>query len=69
MEVLRKIGYVLLGVILAVAIFCAVIGVGCAVNGLTFGEQITSWFGSNAPVVDEVVNDAVETASMLKPII
>ncbi len=66
METFRKIGYVLLGIVLAVAIFCAVVGVGCAVNGLTFGDQIVSWFGTSAPAVEDVVE---ETVTMLKPII
>jgi len=36
------------GVIGAIALFCLIISIGCAINGLTFGEQICEWFGSNA---------------------
>ena len=36
------------GVIGAIALFCLTISIGCAANGLTFGEQICEWFGNNA---------------------
>lgn len=65
METIQKILYVLLGIACAVALFCIVVGIGCAINGVTFGQQIVNWFGTSAPVVDEVV----ETVTMLKPII
>lgn len=48
---------IILGIISTVAVFCAVVGVGCAVNGLTFGEQIVEWFGTSAPVVEDVVEE------------
>ena len=48
---------IFLGLIGAVAIFCAVVGIGCAVNDLTFGEQIVEWFGTSAPVVEDVVEE------------
>lgn len=65
METIQKILYVLLGIVCAVALFCIVVGIGCAINGVTFGQQIVNWFGTSAPVVDETV----ETVTMLKPII
>lgn len=46
---------ILIGLIAAVAILCIVISVGCAVNGITFGEQIVNWFGS-APKNEAVEN-------------
>ena len=53
----------ILGVVSAVAIFCLTVGIGCAVNGLTFGQQICEWFGSTAPVVEETVEQVAETIS------
>ena len=52
---------IILGLIVAVAIFCITVGIGCAVNGLTFGEQICEWFGSNAPAIEEAVEQVAET--------
>ena len=54
---------IILGLIGAVALFCITVGVGCAVNGLTFGEQIVEWFGSNAPVIEEAVEQVAETVT------
>ena len=54
---------ILLGVLGAVAIFCTVVGIGCAVNGLTFGEQICEWFGSNAPVIEDVVEQVADAVT------
>ena len=53
----------ILGLVGAVAIFCITVGVGCAVNGLTFGEQIVEWFGTNAPVIEEAVEQVAETVA------
>lgn len=51
---------VILGLVGAVAIFCVTVGIGCAVNGLTFGEQIVEWFGNSAPVIEDVVEQVTE---------
>lgn len=37
--------YTLLGVAIALAGLCIAISIGCAVNGVSFGQQITDWFG------------------------
>ena len=50
----------ILGLVGAVAIFCITVGVGCAVNGLTFGEQVVEWFGNSAPVVEDAVEQVTE---------
>lgn len=52
---------IILGLVGAVAIFCVTVGIGCAVNGLTFGEQIVEWFGNSAPVIEDVVEQVAET--------
>ena len=54
---------IIIGIISAVAIFCLAVGIGCAVNGLTFGEQIVEWFGSNAPAIEETVEQVAETVT------
>lgn len=49
---------IIIGILAAAAIFCVAVGIGCAVNGLTFGQQITQWFGGGAKEVAEVVEEA-----------
>ena len=51
---------IVIGVLGAVAVFCIAVGIGCAVNGLTFGEQIVEWFGSSS-VVEETAEQVIET--------
>ena len=62
MTTTQKIMFVLLGMVFAVAIFCATVGIGCAINEISFGEQIVQWFGTSAPVVD---GSTETTASIL----
>lgn len=50
----RRLLYILLGMILAVALFCLVVGIGCAVNGVTFNQQIIDWFTVAPPIEDGV---------------
>lgn len=65
MEVMKNLGFVLLGILLAVAITCLVVLIGSAVNGLTFSQQIVEW-ASNAPeVVEEVVEQTSATMKFL----
>lgn len=56
----KLIGGIFLGLIGAVAIFCLTIGIGCAINGLTFSEQVCEWFGCNAPIIEEAVEQVTE---------
>ena len=51
---------VLLGIVLAVVLFCAVVGIASAVNDISFGQQIVNWFGSSTPPLEEVVENIVE---------
>lgn len=37
---------IILGLVLAVGIFCLTVAIACAVNGVSFGEQIVDWFGT-----------------------
>ena len=63
MEILKNIGYVLLGIVLAIGIFCMVIGIASAVNDISFSQQIVEWFGTAKEVI-EPVEDVVESAKM-----
>ena len=65
LTVFQKVMLVLLGMVFAVAIFCITVGIGCAVNGVTFGQQIANWFGTAKPAVDT----GAEALAMIKPII
>ncbi len=39
--------FVAAGAVSAILLFCLIIIIGCSVNGLTFGAQVSSWFGSS----------------------
>ncbi len=55
---------IVIGLVYAVALFCLIVVIACSVNGLTFSEQICEWFGSNAPVIEETVEQVTEQTSM-----
>ncbi len=61
-EKLKWILGIAIGVVATIAIYCLIVAIGCAVNGLTFGQQITSWFGSAMPAVENTTQ-AVETVA------
>ncbi len=44
--------WVVLGIVGAILLFCLIVCIGCAVDGLTFGEEICSWFGAGKQAVD-----------------
>lgn len=56
METIKKIGLILLGVALAVAIAMLVTGIFCAINGVTFSQQIVNWFSN------------ISTSSLTEPV-
>ncbi len=60
MGILKNVMLVLLGIVIAVVLFCAVVGIASAVNDISFGQQIINWFGSSTPVVEEVAESIVE---------
>ena len=62
-DTMRFILGIITGVVCAVALFCLITAIGCAVNGLTFGQQITSLFGEVAPVVDQTVEQVADAAA------
>lgn len=58
---------IILGIIGAVLLFCLIVCISCAVNGLTFGEQICSWFSSSKHAVDtgKEIAEAVSNVPMV----
>ena len=66
MEIFKNIMFVLLGIIIAIVVFCAIVGIASAVNDISFGQQIVEWFGTAKEVVEELPTDeVVETAKAL----
>lgn len=59
---MKLFGGIILGVIIAVALFFAIVGIAAAVNHIPFNEQIVQWFGTTTttPDIVEGVEDAVE---------
>ena len=64
-ETTRYILGILTGIVGTIALFCLAIAIGCAVNGVTFGQQICQWFGSCAPIIQEGAEQVVETDSQV----
>ena len=66
MNGLKNFGWAFLGFLIACATILAIVGIGCAVNGLTFSEQIVEWFSNNSSAIENVVEDVIEpTAKFL----
>lgn len=63
MNVFNKIMLVLLGMLLAAVIFCVVVGTGCAVNGVSFSQQIVNWFGTEKIQQVNALQEAVVTTT------
>lgn len=59
---------ILLGVVIACAVACLTLTIGCAINGLSMGDQIVQWFGNQA-VAEEVEQVATACISGLKGLI
>ena len=57
-EKLKAVLWVVVGVVATIVLFSLIVAIGCAVNGLTFGEQICSWFGKNAEAIEQVATTA-----------
>ena len=65
MQIFKDVMLVLLGMIIAVGLFCLIVAIGCGVNGVSFGQQIVNWFGTTAPAIKEPVEEVVETIATL----
>ncbi len=46
MKTFKIVCLMLLGAVVVMGLISAVVGIAGAVNHITFGEQITEWFGS-----------------------
>ena len=55
---------IVIGIVCAILIFSLIVVIACSVNGLTFSEQICEWFGSNAPAIEDTVEQVTEQTSM-----
>lgn len=45
-----------IGVVATIALFCLIVCIGSAVNGLTFGAQVSNWFGASSEVaINEII--------------
>ena len=53
-EKLKAVLWVVVGIVATVVVFSLIVAIGCAINGLTFGEQICAWFGNNAENIEQV---------------
>ena len=57
-EKLKAVLWVVVGIVATIVLFSLIVAIGCAANGLTFGEQICSWFGKNAETIEQVATTA-----------
>ena len=63
MEIFKNVMLVLLGMAIAVGLFCLVVGIGCSVNGVTFTQQIANWFGSSTTTIKDPIEEVVKAVS------
>lgn len=56
MRIFKNILFVLLGVVATIAISCVVVAIASSINGISFGAQITDWFGSIGNKTTELAN-------------
>ena len=55
----KTITLIIASVLGAVSLFCLIVCIGCAVNGVTFGEQIVNWFGGSSTAITDTVIDEI----------
>ncbi len=66
MRFFKNIMLVILGMALAVGIFCLIVGISCKINDLSFSQQIIEWFSSFSPAIKEPVDELVNNIALLK---
>lgn len=54
---------IFIGIVAAVVITCIAVAIGCAFNGLSFGEQIVSWAGHVCPTLEETAEELADTVT------
>lgn len=52
--IFKNIGLVLLGIIIAIGVASLVTAIGCAVNGISFTQQIVQWAGGTANITPAI---------------
>lgn len=55
-EKLKAVLWILVGVVGTIVLFSLIVAIGCAINGVTFGEQICLWFGKSASAIEQVAD-------------
>lgn len=55
-EKLKAVLWILVGVVGTIVLFSLIVAIGCAINGVTFGEQICLWFGKSAGAIEQVAD-------------
>ena len=53
-EKLKAVLWVVVGIVATIVLFSLIVVIGCAINGVTFGEQICLWFGKSTESVEQV---------------
>jgi len=61
-EKLKAVLWVVVGIVATIVVFSLIVAIGCAINGLTFGEQICAWFGNNAENIEQVAEATAKIA-------
>lgn len=59
-EKLKAVLWILVGVVGTIVLFSLIVAIGCAVNGVTFGEQICLWFGKSAETIEQVAETTAQ---------
>lgn len=55
-EALKNTLLVIAGAVGVLLIIGLIVAIGCAVNGVTFGEQICNWFGSHKATIEQIAD-------------
>ena len=61
-ETLKNIILVIAGAVGIILIIGLIVAIGCAVNGVTFGEQICLWFGNHKEVIEQIADTTAQIA-------
>ena len=54
---------IVIGIVAAVCIGLLTVAVGCAVNGVSFGQQIVDWFGTSTKATGDAIQEVVSTTA------
>ncbi len=54
---------IFIGIVVAVGIACLTVFIGCAINGVSFSQQIVDWFGSEPKATGDAIQEVVSITS------